>query len=234
MDDDWQEAAFSTRHMHNRVGAHGKAKKTRAFDCAAWRKTLDATQQGLPEQSASLEIYRLTENGEGVVGELSLPSLLHAPVILAASRISLRRTISNIQHDMPGQDADAGTTEYLQENSDEENDSNLDETNPEKDRFKTFEKNSFRSPKFWFQWSSTLDTNDSNVSMQAKVVQTGLGYIVFTGNNCNKFKGSINCNSLGWKDVSIIGHKVAARSATDIPVIWLEDKYTGCKEELIK
>ena len=93
--DDWQEAAFSNRHMHNRTGRGSKSKHSSAFDvrkafasysvkCPAWQKTIDAFQDGRIDQDASLELYRLTENGQGVVGVLSLPGVLHASVILAA------------------------------------------------------------------------------------------------------------------------------------------------------
>ena len=105
--DDWQDAAFSSRHMHNRNGRGSKSKHTAAFDvrktfasysvkCPAWQKALSANGDAPPEQDASLELYRLTEGGEGVVGRLSLPGVLQASVILAGSRDSLRRTIAEV------------------------------------------------------------------------------------------------------------------------------------------
>jgi hypothetical protein len=106
--DDWQDAAFSSRHMHNRVGRSGgrgtgKSKRNSAFDvrktfasytckCPAWHKLNSAT-----EQTASLELYRLTDNSEGVVGQLSLPGVLEAAVILAASRDSLQRIVLELE-----------------------------------------------------------------------------------------------------------------------------------------
>jgi hypothetical protein len=223
MSDDWQDAAFSSRHMHNNRG--GKSERSK-FDvrktfgsyelkCPAFLKLEDVS----PEQNASLELYRLTENDEGVVGEVAMPGALNAAVILAASRESLRRTIEDMEED---------------ENDDEEEEEEEDEndsapTSPAQSRFETFEKNSFRSPKFWFKWSGapisrTLTTPSSpKASRKAKEnadVQTGLGYIVFSGNDCRKFKGTINCEAFGWKDVAITGHKIAGRSESDIPVAW--------------
>jgi hypothetical protein len=163
------------------------------------------------DASASLELYRLTANQEGVVGELALPSALRAAVVLAGSRQSLRRTV-----------------EDMEEEDDDEDEEDEEDEDPDPDaRFETFEKNSFRTPKFWFRWSgapaSSATPASPKLSKSASPgddVQTGLGYIVFSGNDCRKFKGTINCTALGWKDVAITGHKVAPRSESDVPVVW--------------
>jgi hypothetical protein len=220
MSDDWQDAAFSSRHMHNNRG--GKSKRSN-FDvrktfgsyelkCPAFLKLEDVS----PEQAASLELYRLTENGEGVVGQIAMPGALNAAVVLAASRESLRRTIDDMEEDSDD------------EADEEEEDDDSVPDSPSQTRFETFEKNSFRSPKFWLKWSgapiSTTSTPSSpKASRKAKEnadVQTGLGYVVFSGNDCRKFKGTINCEAFGWKDVAITGHKIAARSESDVPVAW--------------
>jgi hypothetical protein len=214
MADDWQDAAFSSRHMHNKRGSMSK----RSFDvrktygsyevkCSAWQK-LDEVPA---DASASLELYRLTANQEGVVGELALPSALRAAVVLAGSRQSLRRTV-----------------EDMEEEDDDEDEEDEEDEDPDPDaRFETFEKNSFRTPKFWFRWSgapaSSATPASPKLSKSASPgddVQTGLGYIVFSGNDCRKFKGTINCTALGWKDIAITGHKVAPRSESDVPVVW--------------
>jgi hypothetical protein len=213
MADDWQDAAFSSRHMHNKRGSMSK----RSFDvrktfgtyevkCSAWQK-LDQIPS---DATASLELYRLTENQEGVVGELALPSALHAAVVLAGSRQTLRRTVEDMEDD----DDD---------DSDEEEEEDDD---PEQNRFETFEKNSFRTPKFWFRWSGAPTSIMPSSPKTSKShgagddVETGLGYIVFSGNDCRKFKGTINCEALGWKDVALSGHKIAPRSESDVPVVW--------------
>jgi hypothetical protein len=225
MSDDWQDAAFSSRHMHNNRG--GKSKRSN-FDvrktfgsyelkCPAFLKLEDVS----PEQNASFELYRLTENGEGVVGEIVLPGALNAAVVLAASRESLRRTVEDLEEDENDEDDE--------EDDDEEDENDSAPTSPSQSRFETFEKNSFRSPKFWLKWSgapiSRTPTTPSSPKASRKVkenadVQTGLGYIVFSGNDCRKFKGTINCEAYGWKDVAITGHKIAARSESDVPVAW--------------
>jgi hypothetical protein len=221
MADDWQDAAFSSRHMHNNRGV--KSKRS-TFDvhktfgsyeikCPAWQKLDDVS----PEHNAVLELYRFTENREGVVGELALPGALRAAVILAGSRKSLARIVDELEEE----DEEEGEEAEEEEANEDEDDDEV-----EQDRFQTFEKNSFRSPKFWFRWSGALVTKSIPTSKEGKEaknaeeVETGLGYIVFAGNDCRKFKGTINCTPFGWKDVAITGQKIAGRSESDIPVAW--------------
>ncbi|KAG9759028.1 hypothetical protein KCU73_g3588, partial [Aureobasidium melanogenum] len=104
MDDSWQETAFTSRHMHNRQSRNtsgksgsgsGKSKRN-AFDvrktfgsytvkCPAWYKLYTSGDDGVSTgQEAVLELYRLTECGTGVVGEMALPGVLRAAVLLAA------------------------------------------------------------------------------------------------------------------------------------------------------
>jgi hypothetical protein len=228
--DDWQDAAFSSRHMHNRVGRSGgrgtgKSKRNSVFDvrktfasytckCPAWHKLNSAT-----EQTASLELYRLTDNSEGVVGQLSLPGVLEAAVILAASRDSLQRIVLELEPTPQSGNGEAVENDDDAEDdeaSESDHDTSEEEEN-EHDRFGTFEKNSFRSPKFWLQWNGDLSPTSTRASDKH---EAGLGYIVFSGNDCRKFTGTLNCASLAWKDVSFSGHRIASRSESDVPVVW--------------
>lgn len=216
MDDSWQDAAFSSRHMHNRTGRGSKSKRfdvrktfgSYSIKCAAWQKIDDVSA----DASASLELYRLTENGEGVVGEIALPGALRAAVVLAGSRESLRRTVEEMEGD-DGEEED--------DEEEEESEEDLPES-PMQTRFDTFEKNSFRSPKFWLRWSGTPTTQDDSKATKSSEddVDTGLGYVVFSGNDCQKFKGTLNCSALSWKDVALTGHKISGRSESDVPVAW--------------
>jgi hypothetical protein len=193
MGDDWQDAAFSSRHMHNNRG--NKSKRS-TFDvrktfgsyevkCSAWQK-LDNISSDRP---ASLELYRLTEKGEGVVGQLQMPGAIDVAVVLAASRESLRRTVETVE-------------------GEEDEDEDEEEDNEEQSRFETLTAKPPSSPKL------------SRKASEGDDVETGLGYIVFAGNDCRKFKGTLNCEAYGWKDVAITGHKIAARSESDVPVVW--------------
>ncbi|KAJ4330414.1 hypothetical protein N0V87_010018 [Didymella glomerata] len=274
--DDWQDHALSTRHMHNRNSrrASGKGKKGAAFDvrktfgeyevkCASWERALGELEDNdRNDEEAGLELLRLTEDGQGVLGELVLPGLLRAAIVLAASR----KTLTVITRHLSGED---------QDDEDEDGDSEGDDDDDEDDeeapnRFDTFEKNSFRSPKFWLAWNGTLTLpkedspppspslarkgtlpSDSpppsptlqrtgssfpppkptSVSTQQSNAE-GLGYVTFTGNDCRKFKGTLNCKELGWKDIAFSGFKSVSRSESDRQVLWAgRDSETGWVEE---
>ncbi|KAI4755548.1 hypothetical protein E4T52_12362 [Aureobasidium sp. EXF-3400] len=237
MDDSWQETAFTSRHMHNRQsrnngsksGGSGKSKRT-TFDvrktfgsytikCPSWFKLYNEMDTS-SNQDAVLELYRLTECGNGVVGEMSLPGVIRAAVLLAASRKSLQgildtlEPVKKVEEEKDEEEKKTGTGED-DEDSDEEDEEESEEE-PEPDRFDTFEKNSFREPKFWLRWNGVIESP----AVGEEKAESGLGYIIFPSNDCRKFKGTLNCASLEWKDVAISGHKIAPRSESDIPVAW--------------
>ncbi|KAF5559428.1 catalase [Fusarium phyllophilum] len=79
-------------------------------------------------------------------------------------------------------------------------------------RLDNFEKNTFRQPKFWLSWrGKVLAKPESGVvpedHLPLDAIQSGIGYIVFTGNKYQKFKGTISCDILGWDNVAITGWK---------------------------
>ncbi|PNP54807.1 hypothetical protein FNYG_15554 [Fusarium nygamai] len=79
-------------------------------------------------------------------------------------------------------------------------------------RSDNFEKNTFRQPKFWLSWrGKVLVKPESGVVPEdhspLDAIQSGIGYIVFTGNKYQKFKGTIGCDILGWDNVAITGWK---------------------------
>jgi hypothetical protein len=228
--DDWQSHALTTRHMHNRnQSSKSKSKSNKPFDvhktfsiysvkCPAWQK-VEGVQ---PDQTASLELYRLTANGEGVLGELTLPGALRASVVLAASRKTLMRCVREMEKRGDDEEEEDG----LGDGKDDDDDDDDDEEDGQ-DRFSTFEKNSFRNPKFWMQWSGTPETSAKSKALSARdessdgtVTDTGLGYVVFSNNECRKFKGTLNCSALKWKDVAISGWKEVGRGERDVEVNW--------------
>ncbi|KAI4717139.1 hypothetical protein E4T48_06651 [Aureobasidium sp. EXF-10727] len=243
MDNSWQETAFSSRHMHNRVNRNntrgqanptsGKSKRS-TFDvrktfgsyivkCPAWHK-LQTSGDGVPgEGNAVLELYRLTECGRGVVGEMALGGVLRAAVLLAASRKSLQGILERLEAvEETGEEQVKEETEDGEQKSDEDSEEeeqeeeSEEEPGSEPDRFETFEKNSFREPKFWLRWNGVLESP----AVGEEKAESGLGYIIFPSNDCRKFKGTLNCASLKWKDVAFSGHKIAPRSESDVPVAW--------------
>ncbi|RKL34169.1 hypothetical protein BFJ72_g9656 [Fusarium proliferatum] len=79
-------------------------------------------------------------------------------------------------------------------------------------RSENFEKNTFRQPKFWLSWrGNVLVKTQSGAASEdhspLDAIQSGIGYIVFTGNKYQKFKGTISCDLLGWDNVAITGWK---------------------------
>ncbi|KAG9592036.1 hypothetical protein KCU77_g5376, partial [Aureobasidium melanogenum] len=233
MDDSWQETAFTSRHMHNRQsrntsgkGSGGGKSKRNTFDvrktfgsytvkCPAWHKLYTSGDGVSTGQEAVLELYRLTECGTGVVGEMALPGVLRAAVLLAASRKSLQAILDRLEPvETKVEDEGKEDGENEEQESDEEEEDSEDESSP--NRFETFEKNSFREPKFWLRWNGVLESTAAG----EEKAESGLGYIIFPSNDCRKFKGTLNCASLEWKDVAFSGHKIAPRSESDIPVAW--------------
>ncbi|KAH6652229.1 hypothetical protein BKA67DRAFT_660993 [Truncatella angustata] len=241
--DDWQDEALSSRHMHNRVGKgggrsqrHGSRFNVRksfggfSVDCPTYTRACGSEGDMKSAGNPDLQLYRLTTDGQGVVGTLSLPGTLQAAVILAASRKSLQAIVSSLEAEDPAND----DAEELEREGSSERDNNTDEDGDdqehldeadqlENDRFKAFEKNSFRTPKFWLQWcGSPIPPGSTIQDAESTTPETGLGYIVFSGNDCRKFSGTLNCSTLGWEDVAISGHKLASRSESDVPVVWAQ------------
>lgn len=255
MADDWQDHALSTRHMHNRNSRRESkgSKKTGSFDvrktfgdyevkCTAYTRVSNGLV-GDEEDAGDepqLELLRLTDDGQAVLGLMKLPGVLTASVVLAATRKRLQIITDRIsgagagdREDGEGQDEDVNV-----DDDDDEDDDDDDDEDTLGDRFDTFEKNSFRSPKFWLAWNGVVDAKArENVPPPSPTAsrklsnafssrprppsnQEGLGYVVFTTNDCRKFKGTINCKELGWKDVSLTGFKSVGRSESDKPVVW--------------
>lgn len=280
--DDWQDHALSTRHMHNRNSRRpsGKGKKGAAFDvrkafgeyevkCASWERALselDNTEQQGDE--AQFELLRLTEDGQGVLGELVLPGVLRAAIVLAASR----KTLAVITRHLSGEDQDSEDSDPDEEDEDADDQSEPDGQEAP-NRFTTFEKNSFRSPKFWLAWNGDLtlprpDSPPPSPTLPRKgtaqgdspppsptlhrtgssfpppkpagaTTQTcsaeGMGYVTFAGNECRKFKGTLTCRELGWKDVAWSGFKSVSRSESDRRVLWGgRDAETGWRENEVE
>ncbi|KAK2057451.1 hypothetical protein LY76DRAFT_574417 [Colletotrichum caudatum] len=230
--DDWQEAAFTARHVHNRSSKSkaggGRGRRGGAFEV---RKTFGNYEIKCPNASkmssesgknkrnaasSALDVFRLSEDGKGLLGYLSLPGTLEASVILAGSRKVLQHLVSQFENEQEPE-AHLENKEENKESYDKKQDG------PERSRFQQFEKSSFRSPKFWFQWKGQVTTSPATPDGHAPETQrshTGRGYMVFSGNYCRSFKGTITCDALKWKDVSLSGWKQVSMSERDVPFAW--------------
>ncbi|CZT22096.1 uncharacterized protein RCC_07965 [Ramularia collo-cygni] len=101
---------------------------------------------------------------------------------------------------------------------DEDNESDQDDRK-ERQKAAEFEKNSFRSPKFWLKWQGQLLTDGA----EEEFITDG-GYIVFSGNACEKFDGTLSCEKLGWKNAKVSGWKIKGMSARDFEIEWVAEK----------
>ncbi|KAK1983917.1 hypothetical protein LZ30DRAFT_748266 [Colletotrichum cereale] len=261
--DDWQEAAFTTRHVHNRSSKSkaggGRGRRGGAFEVKktfgnyevkcpnAGKTSLESGKNKRNVTSPTLDIFRLSEDGGGLLGYLTLPGTLEASVILAGSRKVLEHLVSQFDNaqesevDVENNAENEGSYDEEQvrpthdsarqaeDPSSSDNEKEADESEDQQDqdkeriRFQQFEKNSFRSPKFWFQWKGQVTTSSATPDDHAPATDrddTGRGYIVFSGNDCRSFKGTITCDTLGWKDVALSGWKQVSMTERDITFTW--------------
>ncbi|KAJ5011802.1 hypothetical protein K4K57_005140 [Colletotrichum sp. SAR 10_99] len=184
-----------------------------------------------------MEILRLSDDGRGLLGRLCLPGVLDASLVMTGSRKTLEGLVSSLEageyitseSEVENEPEDRVEKEVESGASDEEQDveSNDDaivsETEAkEKRRFESFEKNSFRSPKFWFQWKGQVKSKpeSSMAKSNPEGSETGRGYVVFSGNNCRSFKGTITVDALQWKDVSLSGWKEVTMPERDVGFDW--------------
>lgn len=242
MNDDWQEAAFSNRHTHNR-GQRGKGGKATSHGFNV-QKTLGSYEIKSPKfpskpdedaKSARMEIYNLNNQGNALIGELFIPGYLNANLLMAGSRKVMKKVVRDLveMHDeseesQPEDERNADETEAKQndDNDEEEEEKEGDreesdqEDRKERRKAQEFEKNSFRSPKFWLKWQGQLLKEESE---DEEVVTDG-GYIVFSGNACEKFDGTLTCEKLGWKNIKVSGWKIKGMSARDFEIQWIAEK----------
>ncbi|KAF4463670.1 catalase [Fusarium albosuccineum] len=247
MEADWESEFLTTRHVHNRKTRHELGSNSGAANAFDVRKTFGSydlkcpvaetyRQQNRFEEiqdkrnrrhkrappGPRLEIYRLTDSEDGLLGELVIPDILQATVTMAGSRKQLRELIEGrrqdedeLREDIPGEPLTSEAS------GDEEATSSTHLEAKEKSRFQKFEKNSFRQPKFWLHWhGGVLAPPDMVEGQSADPPGTeGMGYLVFSGNKCRDFKGTLSCDLLGWKDIKLEGWKRADMKERDVPLV---------------
>lgn len=273
-DDDWQDAAFNTRHLHNRNDRGGQGGNSRhefqpsntfgshLVKCPA----MDKLQLAAPEASAVgskskkrrgsrgevvMEVYRLTDDEDGLLGSLVCGGVFEASVVFAGSRKLLWKIWKELGGtgsgdaavDPDSTDAKSKGKEHVaitngkktprdDDSEDKEDDSDaddvqsqsssLDSEDRQRRRAATFEKNSFRHPKFWFRWQGEMADDTASLSGADGTKVHGSGYIVFTGNDCKRFQGTITSEQLGWNNVKMSGWKVRPQPERDYEVQWGE------------
>ncbi|KAL1861405.1 hypothetical protein Daus18300_008936 [Diaporthe australafricana] len=289
-DNDWQDAAFNTRHLHNRNDRGGRGQKRHEFQvrnmfgthlirCPAIDQ-LQTDNANVPASAGSskkakrrrssasgevvLEIYRLTDDEDGLLGSLKSAGVMDATVVFAGSRKLLWRIWSQLGGTGAADSAEAEskgkkTAERVagipngkkpsarrgpggrqgpegveggngaggSDDDDDDDDlqsvsSSLDSEERQRRRTSTFEKNSFRHPKFWFRWQGQIS---DEASAHADVGDNGgnvhgSGYIVFSGNDCKRFQGTITSEQLSWNNVKMSGWKAKPQPERDFEVEW--------------
>lgn len=294
MEDDreWEDAAFNTRHLHNRNdkrgysarhefdvrstfgthlvkctaldrlreekspgqdgggnggGAKSKSASGKGTSGSSNKKTSRSNSNGASAGDAILEMYRLADGEEGILGSLRCAGVFEATVVFAGSRKTLSKITRHLgRSDLEGaasssssslpirRDGSARVSGHTAENGeddDEEDDSDDDEPSSGDDtdgggsrekrqrkRIATFEKNSFRQPKFWFRWQGDVD-DDTGAAVKAN----GSGYIVFSGNDCKRFQGTMTSEKLGWNNVKMNGFKTKPQPERDFEICWNGD-----------
>lgn len=305
-DNDWQDAALTTRHLHNRNDRGGRGQKRHEFQVSSMFGThlikcpaidrLQADSAGAAAAAGSsnkakrrrssasgevvLEIYRLTDDEDGLLGSLKSVGVIDATVVFAGSRkllwriwgqlggtgaadpgeaeakgkktaermaglpngkgspsnsrrgsrgrgkASLRGEKGQRGGNAQGEDDDDDEDED-DEGEDEDNDlqsisSSLDSEERQRRRTSTFEKNSFRHPKFWFRWQGQLSDEASAVADLGDdgCDVHGSGYIVFSGNDCKRFSGTITSEQMAWNNVKMSGFKAKPQPERDFEVEW--------------
>ncbi|KAK6438613.1 hypothetical protein LTR95_005185 [Oleoguttula sp. CCFEE 5521] len=240
MDDDWQDTAFSNRHVHNRIGKQGRGKGGKANGAFNVQRALASDSQGL----GSLQIYTLNDLGNALICELVMPGVLNGTVLMAGSRKTMKIAIGHLRaeeseseecepDESNGNDAITDESERNDDGEhlpnsgpdDDDDDDDHDEESAPHDHVDEFEKNSFRSPKFWLKWQGqvTAHTGDDDIT---DGMVTDSGYLVFSGNTCERFNGTLSCSKLDWHNVKITGFKMRSKPARDFNVQWTHDADT--------
>ncbi|KAK7733039.1 hypothetical protein SLS53_008368 [Cytospora paraplurivora] len=274
-DDDWQDAAFNTRHLHNRNDRGGQGGNSRhefqpnntfgshLVKCAVMEKLQVDAPDLVPSGPKSkkrrgsrgevvLEVYRLTDDEDGLLGSLTVAGVLEASVVFAGSRKLLWKIwqqlggkgSGEVAADLETTDSKGKSREHVgiagdktspreDESGDEEEgssdddevqsrSSSLDSEERQRRRAATFEKNSFRHPKFWFRWQGDMADDQTTSSKAEGTSVHGSGYIVFSGNDCKRFQGTITSEQLGWNNVKMSGWKARPQPERDFEVQWAE------------
>lgn len=166
---------------------------------------------------STLDIYRLSTDGQSLLGELNLAVAtppLQCEVIFTGNRKTL---LSQIERLESVNTPENGSEVESQDSEDAQDDDEESPESKQRRRFQTFEKNSFREPKFWLRWRSS--------------VESGSGYVVFSGNDCRRFRGTITCEARDWDNVAIEGWKAVGMSERDVAFRWGRDTPSSAPDD---
>ncbi|CAK3781796.1 Hypothetical predicted protein [Lecanosticta acicola] len=230
-DDPIGDALKSRRIPHGRSGkGRGRGKGASSFNVL---KAINdyAVQVGSKDvhpspdqdggQTSWLLIQGLTPSEDGLVASFKFGTAISGVGILSGSRKDLRRIVEDVERreededdkeeeDQPreGEDNEEEEEEEIDEDDDTHSQTTQESREERLNRLtKTFEKNSFRNPKFWMRWKGHVTKSDD----ENAEIETDMSYIVFSGNDCRTFEGTLTSKMLGWKNVKLEGRKTRSQ-----------------------
>lgn len=213
-------------------------------------RTVPGTRRG-DASDGILEIHGPAETRDSaLICTFALTDVLSGVALLAGSRKSLASVVGELERSneadsetrepeeieegavtrLSDADDDPGNPEGDEDEADYggESPSHL-EVRDERDRSRqaAFEKNSFRSPKFWVRWRAPVPARARNgedytdTDTRPTEVEVNGGYLIFSSNDCSTFNGTISCDAFEWKNVKLSGRKITSK-ATQCPISWLD------------
>lgn len=255
----------------------GKQQPGKKQQVAAGKKKAGGRSNSGSAGEVVLDIYRLTDDEDGVLGSLKLAGVFEAAVVFAGSRKILGSITRGLGQDdeaaeepahgkrrggssassspqakkasgphneasangsRKGDDEEEDEDEGEDESDDDEEDDDDEEFSDgehgqeshehrQRRRAATFEKNSFRQPKFWFRWQGVL-SDDAVADLEDELEAGqgggnkvhGSGYVVFSGNDCRRFQGTMTSARLGWNNVKMTGWKAKPQPERDFEIQW--------------
>jgi len=180
-----------------------------------------------------IEIHETTRDGRGIVASFSMGDM-QGIMLIAGSRKALAEVVEDASNDGRGARWRRGSAaggrrsgnaepspssseaEDDDDDDDDEDDGNeanqpVNEDNfeppPPSSHASPFEKNTHRTPKFWFRYRARLLSSGALVAD----APSNMGFIEFDGNACRGFKGVITSERVG-ENVPFEGWKIKGRA----------------------
>lgn len=215
--DDALSDILNSRHFSH-SSASKKGGRRQAFDplAAVGSYEILCKADGSDSNAPSLmTIHGLNEDDSALIVSFAIGKAVEAMAILAGSRKVMKQIVDELESE-PDQCSSLGEEEIVgvenQESEEEEEDLG-------KRRADNFEKNSFRNPKFWMCWRGTVRKDKDDTPIGEK----NMGYLVWKSNRCEQFEGTISCDTLGWRNVKLKGHRIR-KGAAECHLHWMDVK----------
>jgi len=220
-------------------------EKHKAAEAAGGSSPVDRKRRGsVSDEQMMFEIHGLvqkktrdcdgeeTEDMEGLEGTFDF-GVVKGMCLIGGSRRGLREVIQTVEEDEADDAEEEEEAEeerkpgdypkvYQQDSDDDEgadtepdDDENAAPISPSRSRT-MFEKNTFRQPKFFFEWRGHDLLSSENVSRGPR--SDCMGHLEFSSNACKDFKGTFSSERWG-ENVAFEGWKVRNK-AVECPYAW--------------